>query len=496
MQIQQTQLQNHVIFLTPVEMARSLGIHAATLDALVVHDAIPHTYMRAADSREYQLRFNSFAIDEWMNGSPSFDFTGDNIASALHSHYQAAYPAALSRLKEIDAQFAEQRRYKGYSLRKVPSKKHGFLYYVRYIRRGKAVPSQWNTHTNNHAAAEKFAEENRERILAAYDAKHIKKEPSPRDILSEYYSQKSPYLDEISVRGRTLSAKTLTGYNNFMNKTLIPFLKEKRVSKFEDITLYVIAELQTRLLKKGNKPQTINRYVSAVRTMFDHLAMKGVIKENVFDKTVALNEKKHRRVRGCHEIEKVKGAFNRKWRDETSYLLNLMIYSTGLRNSEIQRMQAGDFITIKGCRFVDVRRSKTESGVRIVPLHDFVYRKIMEYVKKTGKKEGDYLFSAHGGPNQSMVYKAANAELGRRLGKTENELAKENITFYSGRHYWKTLMNAHGLGDVEEYFMGHRVSKDVAKVYNHHDRQGQRTLAKKAKEVFAIQDKALFGGGG
>jgi hypothetical protein len=53
-------------------------------------------------------------------------------------------------------------------------------------------------------------------------------------------------------------------------------------------------------------------------------------------------------------------------------------------------------------------------------------------------------------------------------------------------------MNAHDLGDVEEYFMGHKVTGDVSKLYNRKDRQGQKMMVKKAKEVFAILDKTLF----
>jgi hypothetical protein len=53
-------------------------------------------------------------------------------------------------------------------------------------------------------------------------------------------------------------------------------------------------------------------------------------------------------------------------------------------------------------------------------------------------------------------------------------------------------MNACKLGDIEEYFMGHKVSSDVSKRYNHLDRQGKERIAAKAREVFKILDKQLF----
>jgi integrase len=221
--------------------------------------------------------------------------------------------------------------------------------------------------------------------------------------------------------------------------------------------------------------------------------IKGVAEENIFDRVAPLKEPESAtKTRGCHEVGAVSGVFAHKWREELEYLLCLIIYSTGLRNGEIERIRPEDLITIKGCHFINIPQSKTKNGIRIVPLHDFVYSRLTAFIKKHGVKDGQYLFSAHGGPNQSTIYKYANALLGVKINVSADELAAQHITFYSGRHYWKTLMNAYELGDVEEYFMGHKVSRDVAKRYNHRDKQGQRMVVKKAQEVFAILDKQLF----
>jgi hypothetical protein len=53
-------------------------------------------------------------------------------------------------------------------------------------------------------------------------------------------------------------------------------------------------------------------------------------------------------------------------------------------------------------------------------------------------------------------------------------------------------MDSENLGDVEEYFMGHKVSGDVAKRYNHKDKQGKKKLLEKARRVFQILDKRIF----
>jgi integrase len=224
--------------------------------------------------------------------------------------------------------------------------------------------------------------------------------------------------------------------------------------------------------------------------------MSGNISYNVFDQVKMLKigkEAKSNRGRGCFELDKLKKVFNETWETKISYMLCLMIYTTGMRNSEIEQIQVKDIIQIDDCFFIDITKSKTKNGIRKMPLHPFVHRKLMEYAKDLHPES--YIFSAKGNHNQSILYKEANIDLGKckSIGMTAGQLKEQRISFYSGRHFWKTLMNADGLGnDIEEFFMGHKVSNDVAKRYNHRDKQGKKMIIEKAKEVFAILDKRLL----
>jgi integrase len=143
----------------------------------------------------------------------------------------------------------------------------------------------------------------------------------------------------------------------------------------------------------------------------------------------------------------------------------------------------GDIITREGVHFIDITQSKTSNGERIVPLHPFV----LDQLDLTRPPEAPLV--PVGGDE---IFSTANKTLGQKLGLTEDQLDAEHITFYSGRHFYKTMLNAEGLGEVEEYFMGHRTAKDPSRVYNHRDKQGQKKLAEKAVEVLAILDKRLF----
>jgi integrase len=251
-----------------------------------------------------------------------------------------------------------------------------------------------------------------------------------------------------------------------------------------------MSKFQNELLASGLKPQTINRYMIGIRTIFDHMVRDGYMAENILNRVDSLKTKPGDcKVVGCYEVGKPDSVFNETWTDELSYMLNLLIYSTGIRNNEIVNIKRSDIITVNSCRFIDVKKSKTENGVRFAPLHESVYEKLTAWAEKNNIKEDAPLF-----PARPYAFTKAYLLLGKKLGFDKAGLKAQNIGFYSGRHYWKTLMNANGLGDIEEYFMGHKVSKDVAERYNHRDKQGRKRLLAKAREMSRILDKTLFKG--
>jgi integrase len=472
--------------LTLSDLAVILSVDERTVQTLAASGALHGTSIQGARG----LMFNQQVVASWLAGSPSADnMAGKEHLEELRAQYLEKFPRAMAEVRKFDAQFSF-RKPKLYCLHKVANKRHGFLWYVRFIENGKPVRSRWCTHTNNRDAAGQWAKSNRERLLAEYHAKK-KNRSEFFGVLEQYYAPGSAYTAIDEKRGIVLSEKTRSVYHHFVKNVLIGFFKGRGIKTFEDITPPVIAALQNRLLEKGNKPQTINRYLGVLRTIINHLIMDGTVTSNVFNNVAMLKERAvNSKARGCYNIDGIKGVFNKRWKDKTSYMLCLMIYSTGLRNSEIEKIKFGDIIKISGCYFIDITKSKTENGVRIVPLHGFTYQKLASFMKSAGKEPDNYLFSAKGGPNQSKLYRKAAGDMADILKAAEEE--RKGVSFYSGRHFWKTLMAAENLGDVEEYFMGHKVSRDVAKRYNHLDKQGKIRIVEKAREVFRILEKRLF----
>ncbi|MDR2478262.1 MAG: hypothetical protein LBD48_03000, partial [Treponema sp.] len=243
--------------LTPSQTASVLQINEHTLSLLVQSGQVPHVRVASAHAAPV-LRFNPETIAEWLELGPVSEMNEREVEQ-LKRRLEARFPAAITALKELDKRCAGPRSPKGYSLAKVPNKKIGFTYYVRYIEKGKLVPSRWSTHTNDPVLAARFAVENRERLLGEY---YGRKSPGPASVdpqavMKEYYAENSPYLGIDERRGRTISAATRRTYQHFMADQWAPYLKKQKVRTLEEIDTPFMARFQNHCLREGKKPQTI-----------------------------------------------------------------------------------------------------------------------------------------------------------------------------------------------------------------------------------------------
>jgi integrase len=480
-------------FLTESQTADILNISKTALAELVNSQNIPYSKIKTDGGID--IKFNPYAVKSWLKLKLNLNMDNKKYVERLKKQIRETFPESLKALKEFDKKFSDPYEPKGYYLVKVENKKMGFVYYVRYIKDGRLVPSKYCTHTNDKPAAERFAIENREKLLKKYFERDMDKIRTKKElyaILKKYYSDDSPYLQIDMKRGRVLGDGARLTYHNFIIKQFIPYLRKERIKDIEEIDTPLLARFQNKLLN-DIRPQTINHYISHISQIFDHLLLDGQVKTNPCKSLVCLKiGKDDQQETGCYEITKLKGVFNKEWKNEFSYLLCMLIYTTGMRNSEIERMQVKDIFLIDTFHFIDILDSKTKNGIRIVPLHEYVYGKISLFINQKQFTENSYIFKKTNKKLSSYTYDKANLELAKFTGYTREKLKEENISFYSGRHFWKTLMNSENLGDIEEYYMGHKISADVAKRYNHRDKQGKKKLLEKTKKVFQILDKYIF----
>ena len=337
-------------------------------------------------------------------------------------------PDAMKEIQEFGAHIPNDYSARTHYLNKIKNKKLGFVWYVRYIVNGVLLPSHWSTKTNDKETAERWAIENRERILDKYYGRMtIKKSYGELyDILRKYYTKESKYLEIDFSRGKSIGETSRKAYHNFIIKQFIPYLKKHGIKNFEEIDTPFLARFQNYLLSTrktknetvpGIKPQTIKIYLLTVSNIFNHLLIAGHIKANPCKSLIKLKIK-NEQLRGCYEITKLKGVFNKIWDNQLYYLLCLIIYTTGIRNSEIERMRTSCIITMDAVHFINITESKTKNGIRIVPLHDFVFRKLMTYIKKTKKKQCELICTYSASSN----IKSGNSPLKRIFKASADEI--------------------------------------------------------------------------
>jgi integrase len=433
------------------------------------------------------------------------DMTAEDIAiENLKQGIEKTYRNALNMLRQFDEKILNddgtRKPAKTFYISKIKSKKYGHVYFVRYRdNNGSIINSHWSTGTSLYSKAAEFAINNREKILQDYYAKN--EADDLYKILSEYYDDKNSEAYNLDLkRGdrKDLCERNKRQYHAFINKIFIPFMKNKQGKRsLADIETTDIIALQNKLLSDGIKGQTINKKLSGVKTVYNHFIKNGKVKYTPF--MGSINLAGEALATGVYELEELKSAFKKPWKDELSYILNLVIHTCGLRNDEIKNLLVSDITnnlngTIFNNYFLQVCSTipgKNKNAKRTIPLHSFTLEKLRKYIKKNNRGEKDYIF----GSLCEKDFERAGLLLGSLLGYSEIDLDRDhkNIKFYSGRHFYKTMLNAGGLGeDIEEFFMGHRISNDMKKRYNHKDKIGKENLVKKIDLMFSIIDQTYF----
>jgi integrase len=382
-----------------------------------------------------------------------------------------------------------------YYLVKRPSVKQGFIYQVKYLdpETNAILPTKYSTGTNDFETAVKWAEANKEKCLENYNGR------AELTILENYFMEGSKYLEYEKMDGRELLPKVINDRRAFMVNHIIPFFQGEKVRYLNQITPIHIKLLKDYLSKKGLTPQTINYNLHSFKKCLILLKDMGKISYDFSGCSFSQKgSKEAEKTRNIYAIDTLKGVFSKQWENGLSKLLCEVIYFTGMRNSEIQRMRFNDIQKMNDVFFLNVRGTKSKNAVRAVPIHPALYNGLERYVNENGIDRNTPIFS--GAYND--VFRKASFDMGSMLGFTEKELIKKGVCFYSGRHTYKTILalgNAEKIADVsidfQEMFMGHNFKKAELKekgineyAYKHlnADVIGSSLLTEKGKEVIKI----------
>jgi integrase len=383
-----------------------------------------------------------------------------------------------------------------YYLVKRPSKKSGFIYQLKVIdpETKKILPTKFSTGTNDLNTAIQWAEKNIKSCLANY---HGKCELS---LLDSYYSDTNACFQYEKYDGRKLSPEVMKSRQGFMSNHIVKFLQSQNVRYLSQITPIHIRELKNYLTtEKHLKPQTINYNMNSFKKCLAVFKDMGKITTDFSTCSfIVKGSKKAVKSRGIYSIDALKGVFNQQWESGLSKLLCMVIYFTGIRNSELLRMRFNDIEKIQDVYFLNVNGTKSKNAKRKVPIHPMLYTALENYVKENGIENGKLIFDGV----YNDTFRKASFDMGSVMGFNEKQLIEKGICFYSGRHTMKRLLkvgNGEKVGDVgihiQEMLMGHTFKKEKVDAEGINEYEygnlnteiiGDSLLVKKGKEVIKI----------
>ncbi len=204
------------------------------------------------------------------------------------------------------------------------------------------------------------------------------------------------FLNYLTVE-KGLSANTLEAYRRDIQK-FKRYLEGtgKKIMNFKrsDLTSFI-----DYLRNSGNQTTTLARNIAALRGFCKFMLMEGIIKEDPIENlTTPKGWKRVPRIIGIEEVSNLLRKPEGKKLSLRDRAILEIIYSSGLRASEVVNIKIGDinfeagFITIRG----------KGSKERVVPINEMALATIKKYIEESRpellkKKTSQFLFLAKGG---------------------------------------------------------------------------------------------------
>ncbi|TYC53386.1 hypothetical protein ETQ85_21870 [Zoogloea oleivorans] len=292
---------------------------------------------------------------------------------------------------------------------------------------------------------------------------------------------KSDFIDNLKSQG--YAASTINSYSNDLNYWLLSFKKLSQLStkSIRDWIKDNRAEGKTdgsisRILGKA-----VSKFIKYIEFKFE-VVVEVDLSVPKFD--INPVEKTNRKDIDNEGIGKI---YNRARLDKDQQIQDFIMIAafTGMRINEIGDLKKSDIAFDDKVRFIDIKKSKTTSGVRKIPVHSSI-NNLLDHLCKS-KSDDDYLFDI------SRDAKRPTGAIVNRFSKLKSGLGfGADITFHSIRHSVDTQMIRAGIDSkIVSQIMGHKLKEgnESTKTYYH----GAHMIELK-KSIDKISWKSLGGG--
>jgi len=236
-------------------------------------------------------------------------------------------------------------------------------------------------------------------------------------------------------------------------KHLVPHFGEILVHA---INLDLCEKYKRQRLKAGVKEATINREFSTLKAILKYAGQSGLAPEGLgrYARMFTNVESKEVRILKPEEFEKLLAVCaSIEFQVNEPYLFPLVIVAayTGLRPSEYKKLAKAEMDLEQ--RVISVRKSKSKSGVRHIPMSDEVFEVLRHWLPHV---EGDWVFPSPRIPGAHIQ------DFGKAFTKAAEKAGLAGVTPYSLRHKFGTELDARARRAVVAKLMGHSRERHTA----------------------------------
>lgn len=245
------------------------------------------------------------------------------------------------------------------------------------------------------------------------------------------------------------------------------------------------------------KPKTINNVLGTLKVMLAEPARKKIIKNNPCSEVKELKEEvSERKIFSVEEVRKLFPAdWSSVWKSRFTYMINKLAACTGMRVGELRGLKPehifDDYIYVCGqyTRYGYKNKTKTKDN-RNIPIMPLIKQELDELIAINGN---GYLFSEDGGDKpvtMDSIRTHYNRAL-RKIGISNEEREKRNLSFHAWRHFFNTYMRMNNVSDSKvQSVTGHKSIK-MTERYTHFDTRQFAEVRNVQAELLSLPDNTV-----
>ncbi|MCG3694907.1 tyrosine-type recombinase/integrase [Aliarcobacter butzleri] len=271
-------------------------------------------------------------------------------------------------------------------------------------------------------------------VNVAINQSKLRKNDITFSILELKFLNKLKEIEEET--NRKTSKESLKAYSTTFRK-LINFFKDTNIN---NLSKNDFKSFRTHLKNQKLNPKTINNNIIYLNKFLNFAKDENLIEENYAKMESMLETTK---VKENFTNEDYQNIFNYKF-DKYYQDIFKILANTGMRISELYNIQKEDIINIDNVYCFNITKSKTENGIRQIPIHESILNLVLKLDFPISKKSTN----------------AFNKEVLKELYKVIDKKSTKSIHTFRANFIEKLINNFPKSVEVVQEICGHSQSDD------------------------------------